>query len=176
MSAHLSPRRWVGVAAAGVFSATVAAVFVASMLRATGGGWSLPLDDAFIYLQYARRAAEGHPLSYTEGAGVSTGATSWIHTLLLVPGWWLGFRGASFCMWAIGLSTLSLAALLLLVARVARSLAAGWVVPLAVFLVAASGAILWSAVSGMDTLLYAAYLLGILAIVAARGAKPGPAW
>ena len=32
-----------------------------------GGALSLPLDDSFIYLQYSRAVAEGHPFVYTPG-------------------------------------------------------------------------------------------------------------
>ena len=43
-----------------VFS--IGLLYLASMLWATGGRPSLPLDDSFIYFQYAREAARGNPL------------------------------------------------------------------------------------------------------------------
>src|SRR5688572_11712481 len=83
-------------AIAGLMALAGAVAFVFSMLGRTGGVPSPPLDDTYIYLQYARRLAGGHLLSYVEGAAPSTGASSYLHLALLVPGWWVGFHGASF--------------------------------------------------------------------------------
>jgi len=51
-----------------------AAVLVSDLDAA--GSFLFPLDDAYIYLQYAARAAEGHPFSYGPGEPPSTGLTS----------------------------------------------------------------------------------------------------
>ncbi len=65
---------------------------VGRLLRAerliTGGELSLPLDDSFIYLQYARAIAQGHPFVYTAGNAPTTGATSLFWPLLLLPPHW----------------------------------------------------------------------------------------
>ncbi|MEQ8820176.1 MAG: hypothetical protein RLY93_08000 [Sumerlaeia bacterium] len=49
------------------------------------GHWFLPLDDAFIYVQYAERIADLRPFSYRPGGGFSTGATSPLYPFLLAP-------------------------------------------------------------------------------------------
>jgi hypothetical protein len=64
------------------FRFLVAVVLAASVgglawrLGAHGHPFVLPLDDAYIYLQYAQTAASGHWGSYVAGAPASTGATS----------------------------------------------------------------------------------------------------
>ena len=58
------PSRWFKLALV-LLVVGVAAFHAGRMFRAeralTGGEISLPLDDGFIYLQYARAIAEGHP-------------------------------------------------------------------------------------------------------------------
>ncbi|MYI63199.1 MAG: hypothetical protein F4105_16405, partial [Gemmatimonadetes bacterium] len=76
-------------------------VFVASMLYHTGGRLALPLDDSFIYFQYARQAAQGHFLEYNTGAEPTAGATSLLYTLLLVPGFWLGLDGMGIAIYSL---------------------------------------------------------------------------
>ena len=100
-------------------------LFAASMLYHTGGRLALPLDDSFIYFQYARQAAEGHFLEYNTGAKPTAGATSLLYTLLLVPGFWLGLNGMGIALYALALGVvwlgLSARLLLLLGSQVVRS-------------------------------------------------------
>ncbi|HKE00032.1 MAG TPA: hypothetical protein VKE69_03420 [Planctomycetota bacterium] len=172
-------RRALAVAGAAGFSAAALATLVASMLHRTGGTLCLPIDDGFIYLQYARRLAQGHPFSYCDGASPSTGATSWLHTVMLAPGWWLGLRGSSYVVWSLAVGFAYLTASLLLLPRVAAAVVPSctrWAVAVAVVLVAGNGQALWSAFSGMDTWLHATWMLGVLALVAARGPSSRAAW
>jgi hypothetical protein len=79
----------------------IAVTFWATAGRATGGHFPAPLDDVFIYLNYARGTADGCWLCYDDaGAGPGTGATSPLYALLLAPaalvtsspkllGWWV---------------------------------------------------------------------------------------
>ena len=53
---------------------------------------AVPLDDAFIHFQYAKRFATGHLFSFSEGDGYSSGATSFLWPMLLAPFYLLGFR------------------------------------------------------------------------------------
>lgn len=62
-----------------------ALLFLAFNLDRCPGGPHLPLDDAYIYLQYARQIAHGQGFHYTPGNGPSTAATSYLYTALLVP-------------------------------------------------------------------------------------------
>ncbi len=133
-------------------------------LEATGGVLVPPLDDTFIYLQYARMAAEGHPLAYQPGAESTRGATSLIYPMLLAPFWKLaGPEGLLRAAWALGILCLALTALG--VDRwAARRIgpAAAWGAGLLTLL---CGHLVWGAASGMDIAVYALALAGTLAAV-----------
>jgi hypothetical protein len=179
-SARLPAVRLFG-AAAGLLALSVAVAFLTSLLTRTGGALAPPLDDTLIYLQYARRLAEGHPFSYTEGAAPSTGATSLLHLLLLVPGWWLGFHGSSFIGVALGLGAVYFGTTLFAAALAVRKLAppngvATWGAVTVLLVLALRGHLAWGALSGMDTGLWALALAALAALVALRGSGPGPAW
>jgi len=47
----------------------IARVFYGTMLEATGGEWSAPLDDVFIHFDFARSTARGYPFQWSEGNG-----------------------------------------------------------------------------------------------------------
>ena len=134
-------------------------VFLASMLYHTGGRLALPLDDSFIYFQYARQAAEGHFLEYNTGAEPTAGATSLLYTLLLVPGFWLGLEGMDMALYALALGVVWLglsARLLLLLGRRLRGPFSGWV---ASILFLACGPLVWGYYSGMAIGLFAFAIL-----------------
>src|SRR5918911_1297879 len=66
--------------------ATVALAWISlHAILARCGHPAVPLDDAFIHFQYAKRLAQGHFFSYSEGDGYSSGATSVVWPLLLAP-------------------------------------------------------------------------------------------
>jgi hypothetical protein len=128
-------------------------------LVVTGGGLSLPLDDSFIYLQYARAIAQGHPFVYTPGNAPTTGATSLGYPLLLLPPHLLGLPPSIAIAWALALGVVGFAASALLMVRLGRRLG-GWIgggLALALFL--ASAQLLWGYMSGMEVPLYATVLL-----------------
>jgi hypothetical protein len=144
----------------------IAAFHVGSMLRTeltvTGGGLSLPLDDSFIYLQYARAIAQGHPFVYTPGNAPTTGATSLGYPLLLVPPHLLGLPPSICIAWALALGVVGFVASALLVLRLGCRLGGfvGGGLALALFL--ASAQLLWGYMSGMEIPLYATVLLATL--------------
>ena len=134
-------------------------LFAASMLYHTGGRLALPLDDSFIYFQYARQAAQGHFLEYNTGAEPTAGATSLLHTLLLVPGFWLGLDGMGIALYALALGAVWLglsARLLLLLGRRLGGSFSGWVGALMFLL---CGPLLWGYYSGMAIGLFAFSIL-----------------
>ena len=134
-------------------------VFVTSMLYHTGGRLALPLDDSFIYFQYARQAAQGHFLEYNTGAEPTAGATSLLYTLLLVPGFWLGLDGMGIALYALALGAMWLglsAWLLLLLGRKLSGFFSGWVAALMFLL---CGPLLWGYYSGMAISLFAFAIL-----------------
>ena len=134
-------------------------VLAASMLYHTGGRLALPLDDSFIYFQYARQAAQGHFLEYNTGAEPTAGATSLLYTLLLVPGFWLGLDGMGIALYALALGVVWLglsAWLLLLLGRKLGGSFSGWVAALMFLL---CGPLLWGYYSGMAIGLFACAIL-----------------
>ena len=134
-------------------------LFAASMLYHTGGRLALPLDDSFIYFQYARQAAQGHFLEYNTGAEPTAGATSLLHTLLLVPGFWLGLDGMGIALYALALGAVWLglsAWLLLLLGRRLGGSFSGWGGALMFLL---CGPLLWGYYSGMAIGLFAFSIL-----------------
>ena len=134
-------------------------LFAASMLYHTGGRLALPLDDSFIYFQYARQAAQGYFLEYNTGAEPTAGATSLLHTLLLVPGFWLGLDGMGITLYALALGAVWLglsAWLLLLLGRRLGGSFSGWVGALMFLL---CGPLLWGYYSGMAIGLFAFSIL-----------------
>ena len=134
-------------------------VFAASMLYHTSGRLALPLDDSFIYFQYARQAAQGHFLEYNTGAEPTAGATSLLYTLLLVLGFWLGLDGMGIAIYALVLGGVWLglsAWLLLLLGRKLGGFFSGWVAA-GMFLLC--GPLLWGYYSGMAIGLFACAIL-----------------
>ena len=56
------------------------------------GPLAIPQPDTLLYLQTARRVAEGHPFSYTVGSAPCTGTTSVLHQFVLAPFYLLGAK------------------------------------------------------------------------------------
>jgi len=150
----------------GLVSVAAITYQVGRMLRAerliTGGELSLPLDDSFIYLQYARAIAQGHPFVYTVGNAPTTGATSLLWPFLLLPPHLTPLGPAFAISWALALGALALLASALLIARVGRSLGGTLGMILAVAFFLGSPHLLWGYMSGMEIGLYATVLLGTL--------------
>lgn len=135
--------------------AILSGVFIRAMLDANGRRWGAPIDDAYIYFNYARHLAQGHFFEYNPGDGVSTGATSWLWTVVLAVGYRLGFHGDAIMVWAIGLGIVFLAAYGLLLLRIGRRIfhhrALATILALLVLL---DGRVLWGFFSGMEVGLF----------------------
>ena len=130
----------------------------------TGGGLSLPLDDSFIYLQYAKAIAEGHPFVYTPGNAPTTGATSLGYPLLLLPPHLLRLPPALCIGWALALGVAGFAASALLMLRLGRRLGGIVGAALAGALFLASAQLLWGYMSGMEIAFYATVLLASVSV------------
>ncbi len=128
----------------------------------TGGEISLPLDDSFIYLQYARAIAEGHPFVYAPGNAPTTGATSLIWPFLLAPPHLLHLGPTAAIAWSLTLGAAALFASAILMARLGRALAGtlGMLLSAALFL--GSPHLLWGYMSGMEIGIYGTVLLATL--------------
>jgi hypothetical protein len=138
-----------------LFLSSVLGWFAVRAILERAGRPALPLDDSFIHLQYARRFAEGHPFSFANGTtGYSSGATSFLWPLLLVPFYVVGMHGLTLVYAAWLLGTLFHAALILEAKRLTEPLAGK---PAAVGVGAMCllcGALAWFAWSGMETIAF----------------------
>lgn len=151
-------RSWIVAAAV---SLAVLIAFTVAMMLGTDGKWSLPLDDSFIFFQYARQFASGNFFQYNGGDSPSGGATSVVTLLIDSVGWLIGFRGDGMVVFALLCGGVGLA--LCLVAAWRMGIAMGMERPVwAAALVGLNGPILWGLFSGMDLPLYLAGLLWTL--------------
>lgn len=147
------------VALLGVLTLAISSWFFLSMGRFTGGALSMPLDDSYIYFQYARSFAEGKPFHYSLVDEPSTGATSLLYTLILAAGYKLGAQGDSIIVFAFVLGSCLLFASSLIVAKILRLLSAGAASIGAALLVLTNGHVVWAYLSGMEVGLFAAMIL-----------------
>ncbi len=148
------------------------AAFVASGWRATVTVWPVPIDDAYIYAQYARSFAHGRPFEWSPGDGYSRGCTSPLYPVLLAPIWLLGLRDHWLMMGAALLNTLGLAVGLMAVHRLVRDLGGAAAAGIAVAVLATTGVVAWNAASGMEAGL-AFGASGAAAFAFARAARDG---
>jgi hypothetical protein len=122
----------------------------------SGEGLMAPLDDAYIFGQYARQTLHGQFLHYTPGAPISTGVSSfsWLVALTALMG--LGWP-LTWAAWALGLACLAWSShsLFKLGTRLFPALP-NWLLP-ALFLAHASSVSQYF--QGMDTGLLLAALL-----------------
>jgi hypothetical protein len=123
------------------------------------GDWSAPLDDVFIHFDFARAAARGHPLQWSEGNGYSSGGTSLLYPFVLAFGYWAGFRGLSLEVWAGIVAATCVFGLLLACRRAFEPLPrfTSYLLPPALLGI---GVLDWSLFSGMEV----ALLLGLWAL------------
>lgn len=147
----------------GIVSVAVLSYHIGRLIRSegaiTGGELSLPLDDSFIYLQYARVIAQGHPFVYSPGNAPTTGATSLLWPFLLLPPHFTPLGPTFAIAWSLALGALALVVSALLIARLGRSLGGVPGMLLATTFFLCSPHLLWGYMSGMEIGLYASVLL-----------------
>ncbi|MDQ4107171.1 MAG: hypothetical protein M3157_08400, partial [Actinomycetota bacterium] len=147
----------------GLLALVAGGVFLGANLAYNGGQLSAPLDDAFIHLQYGRQIGDGQWFSYNDGDPVSTGASSFLYPIILGAGHGLlGLDGTRLLAFAIVLGILLLGATAVLGCELGRRLVGGRAGLWTGVLVAANGAFVWGATSGMEVSLLAALLLASL--------------
>ena len=148
-------RRWWVIAAV----ALVMALFVGWSALASGPGF--PLDDGWIHQTYARSLARNGRWEYTPGV-VSAGSTSPLWTLLLAVSYVLRLPYLFWAFFLGGLSLLWLALAGMQVWRVFWPEWAGkdWLAGLTLVL---TWPLVWGAASGMETILFAALGVQIVA-------------
>jgi hypothetical protein len=128
-------------------------------------GPGFPLDDAWIHQTYARNLAHWGEWAYVPGEP-SAGSTAPLWSLLLAFGYWLNL---SLYAWAYLLGGLGLFATAVLGEILFRRLVPGahGPVPWVGLFLAAEWHLVWAAGSGMETVLYAALVLGVLGLLPA---------
>lgn len=129
------------------------------------GGGGFPLDDAWIHQTYGRNLAQTGTWSFVAGVP-SGGSTAPLYTLLLAAGYLLN---VPYLWWAALLGTAALALTGMFGARLAERLfvgvrGVGWWTGVALCL---TWHLIWGAVAGMETAIFAALIL-IACEVAAR--------
>src|SRR5215468_4912510 len=115
-------RRYAAAAGIAALAALLAWGFAVTVLRHTRP-FGLPLDDAYIYLTYARQLGRGEPFTYFEGGGYSAGSTSVLWPMLLAPFWSSGARGHALVWVSFALCTALYAATLVACYRLVRLIA-----------------------------------------------------
>ena len=148
-------------------AAVSAAVYLG--VSAAGGGLGFPLDDAWIHQTYARNLGWQGEFAFLPGQP-SAGSTSPLWSALLAVGYSLRLEPRA---WTYALGTLALA----LNGWLAYRLVGGWWPERRWAALAAGAAVVlewhlaWAAVSGMETVLFAALVLAVFACPVER-----PAW
>ena len=131
--------------------ATIAlAAYTIRAVIARCGHPAVPLDDAFIHFQYAKRLAGGHFFSYVDGEGYSSGATSLLWPVLLAPLYAAGLTDLSIIWGAWAFSFLALGALTVETYRLALPLVGRGAAVGAAAMVPCFGGYVFGAASGME--------------------------
>ncbi len=155
--------RGTGHYALGVWLMAVLVVSAGYVGMAQGRGVEagFPLDDAWIHQTYARNLALRGEFAFVPGHP-SAGSTAPLWTLLLMPGYRLGLMPFAWT-WLVGVG--SLLGLALASAHLARALFPSdeGLPLLAALAVVTEWHQVWGAVSGMETVLFAAIAVALLA-------------
>ncbi len=150
----------------------VSLLYLSLGLAASNGPLLMPLDDTYIHFQYARQMASGEPYVYNPGDDPTSGATSLLYTPLLAIGYLFGLDGLSLTYWAVAIGSLSFLLSAWLIFRLmmespvakrpldplfeqgGEHQAMWWIALLVTLAYSVTGAMVWAAVSGMETMLF----------------------
>ena len=140
-----------------------------------------PLDDSYIFYQYARQIARGHPWRYNDGDPASTGMTSLLYPWLLAGLYALGVQGERLALFAVASGVLWLGGIAFWTLRVWDALGVpvsqgrrwGMIAALAVL---ATGLVQWGAFVGMETGLFTVLLLAALDALLRRQIRLAGLW
>lgn len=135
---------------------------------------TFPLDDPYIYFDYARTAAHGMWLQYNPGDKASSGATSVLWLALLAAGYRIGLHGGGLLWWDVALEAACATASVMCLHHTARSGGLGpvssWVLA---FSVLVAGIVLLPLWTGLEVAGTLAAVTGFMALEASgrrRGA------
>lgn len=171
----------------------VSLLYLSLGLSASNGPLLMPLDDTYIHFQYARQMASAEPYVYSLSDDPTSGATSFLYTPLLAVGYLIGFHGLSLSYWAVAIGSLSFLLSAWLIFRLmmespvakrpldplfeqgGEHQAMWWIALLITLAYILTGAMVWAAVSGMETMVFVlAVLLSLYAYQ--RGNPKHIAW
>ena len=141
----------------------ISIVFFSSMFYCTNYSFTPPIDDSYIYLQYAENLSKGYFFRYNIEDGFSSGTTSFLYPFLIVPAFWIGLSGEILVVYAFILNSLLLLyssvifyKLLLSVSNCKISAFFGTIW----FLIC--GPLLWGFFTGMETGLFSMLIIQVL--------------
>jgi hypothetical protein len=144
-----------------LFAGLILVITIATSQAAGHGQLLLPLDDAYIHLQYARQIALGQPFVYNPGGIPTSGATSLLYPWLLAVGYWVGFTDLNLALWAWIVGVTALVISTGLVYRIVLHVSPdNHLIPVftsVCFIF--NGAVAWHAMSGMETMLVILFAL-----------------
>ena len=132
---------------------------LAGLYQVSGGG-GFPLDDSWIHQGYARNLAERGEWTLVPGIA-SAASTSPLYVVLLAIGYKLGI---AYALWSLALGAAALALLGMLMARMSAWLCSwharwSWLPPALCF---GTWHLLWSAVAGMETIVFSLLTTGLI--------------
>lgn len=149
---------------------SVAALYLCSMLYHTGGHPVSPLDDSYIFFQYASQLAQGEPMKYNTSDPSTLGVSSPLYMLLLSLPALFGITGDGMVLvgFVLGLAFFALSVVLMyrLAFNVSGDVAAA---RLAALFFTLSGLVAWHYLSGMDTGMFATCVLLFVLLVQREG-------
>jgi hypothetical protein len=160
------------IALAVIASMAIASVLLFAVYSAMTFSTGFPLDDAWIHQTYARNLVQRGEWAFLPGVP-SAGSTSPLWTLLLSAG---HLNLISPYAWTLLLGMLSLAGLAIYGERLFREIGGeiGRLAPLAGVFLAAEWHLVWAAASGMETILFALWIMGVFYLLS--GAQPRWIW
>ncbi len=144
--------------------------------RLAVGGWEFPLDDAYIYQQFARNLARGAWFEFVPGEGYTPGSTSVLFPFLLVPGYVAGLSPTAMIVYTTVLNGILLTASALLARRMGHALGGPIGAWLSVLLLLGTGSYVCGVLSGLEIGLYTTLVLlaAWLVLEDARATDPRP--
>jgi hypothetical protein len=143
-----------------VAALAIAGGFLCAVLRHTAFG--LPIEDAYIYLTYAKQIGRGEPFTYFPGGGYSAGSTSVVWPMVLAPFWTLGARGVGLVWVSFSLCAGLYAATGAFVAAIVRRMFGLAPALLAACFALAIAPFAFTALSGMEVALASALLVAVI--------------
>jgi len=162
-----------------LFCSLVTALHFTTLRKTMNGwNWSVPVDDTYIHLHYARGIASGHPFRYHAEDGYSTGCTSPLYVALLSGFFVAGLDGMDMVPVTLLLGGVWLLLSMLLLMRVGAQLDNPSAGRLAAALWGTWGFTWYCTHCGMETGLWIVMILALLSTFIAWTRQQGltPRW